>query len=85
MRALEEKERNSVMLLKRCLWTLTYQHNPFAKVVLANLSCLQRGLATRTRNLERNTRWYDPKIARGVDWKWWDRSSGRCVLFYGFR
>ena len=80
----EEKKRNLVVLCKRCLWTLTYQSNPFAKVVLANLSSLQRSLAMRTRNLKRNTGWYDPKIARGMDRKWWDRGSGWRVLFYGF-
>ena len=45
---------------------------------------LQGFLAMRTRNSERNTGWYDPKIVRVVSWKWWDRSSSGRVLFYSF-
>ena len=81
---MEEKERNSVMFFKWCLWSLTYHRNPFAKVILANFSYFQRGLATRTRDSVRNTRWYNPKIARGMDRRWWGKSSKRRVLFYCF-
>ena len=57
------------MFCKWCLWSLTYQHDPFAEMILANLSNFQGFLAARTRNSERNTRWYDPKCER-VQLKW---------------